>query len=106
MLEKHHSFHVFRYLIPGDRKEAPFSLNHPVDPPISWEDWSDLFFHLAVIAKKNIDNINLLKPKERHYPQPLILKKLRDGKDEQQKNLRLEKKQSNKKRFDDKKHPN
>ena len=28
--------------------------NHTVDPPIPWEDWSDLF-HLAIIAKENID---------------------------------------------------
>ena len=27
----------------------PFWQNHTVDPPIPWEDWSNLF-HLAIIA--------------------------------------------------------
>ena len=37
----------------------PFWQNHTVDPPIPWEDWSDLF-QLAIIAKENIDIENLL----------------------------------------------
>ena len=31
----------------------PFRQSHTVDPPITWDDWSDLF-HLAIIAKENL----------------------------------------------------
>ena len=50
----------------------PFWQNHTVGPAIPWEDWSDLF-HLAVIAKENIDIENLINPSERHHPQPQVL---------------------------------
>ena len=36
------------------RKIPPLWQNHTVDPPLPWEEWSD-FFHLAIIAKENID---------------------------------------------------
>ena len=45
--------------------------NHTVDPPISWEEWSDLF-QLSVIAKKNFKIKNVLKPVERYHPLPLL----------------------------------
>ena len=42
------------------KRIPPFWQNHTVDPPTLWEDWSDLF-HLAIIAKENIDIENLKK---------------------------------------------
>ena len=59
----------------------PFWQNHTVDPPFHWEDWSDLF-HLAMIAKENIDIENLLHPSERHHPQPPNLENSLDGETE------------------------
>ena len=49
----------------------PFWQNHTVDPPIPWEDWSDLF-HLAIIAKENVDIENVLNPSERHSHPPTL----------------------------------
>ena len=49
-----------------------FWQNHTVDPPIPWEEWSDLF-QLAIIAKENIDIENLLNPSERYHPLPPTL---------------------------------
>ena len=54
------------------RRIPPFWQNHTVDPPIPWEDCSDLF-HLAIIAKENIHIENLLNPSERRHPQPPTL---------------------------------
>ena len=54
------------------RRIPLFWQNHTVDAPIPWEDWSDLF-HLAIIAKENIDIENLLNPSERRHPQPPTL---------------------------------
>ena len=48
---------------------TPFRQNHTVDPPIPWEDSSDLF-HLAIIAKENVFFENLLNPLKKHYPLP------------------------------------
>ena len=54
------------------RGKPPFWQNHTVDPHIPWQDWSDLF-HLATIAKENVDIENLLNPSERHHPRPPTL---------------------------------
>ena len=46
-----------------------FWQNHTVDPPIPWEDWSDLF-QLAIIAKENIDIENSIRWRDNtHYLQ-------------------------------------
>ena len=66
-----------------------FWQNHNVDPPIPWEDWSDLF-HLAIIAKENIDIENLLNPSERHHPQPPNLENPTDGETDSQRRSRME----------------
>ena len=65
------------------RGKPPFWQNHTVDPPILWEDWSDLF-HLAIIAKENIDIEKLSNSSENHHPQPPNLKNPLDGETENQ----------------------
>ena len=65
------------------RERPPFWQNHTVDPPIPGEDWSDLF-HLAIIAKENIDIGYLLNPSERHHPQPPTLENPTDNESESQ----------------------
>ena len=66
-----------------------FWQNHTIDPPIPWEDWSDLF-HLAIIAKENIDIENLLNPSERHHRQPPNLENPLDGETENQRKSRID----------------
>ena len=66
-----------------------FWQNHTVDHPIPWEDWSDLF-HLAIIAKENIDKETLLNPSARHHPQPPNLENPMDGETDNQTQSRME----------------
>ena len=77
-----------------------FWQNHIVDPPIPWEDWSDLF-HLAIIAKENIDIENLLNPSERHHPQPPNLENPMDGETDKQRQSRMEKNTQERRRYDE-----
>ena len=79
---------------------APFWQNHTVDPPIPWEDWSDLF-HLAIIAKENIDIENLLNPSERHHLQPPNLENPLDGKTENQRKSRIDRNVQEQRRYDE-----
>ena len=78
----------------------PFWQNHTVDPPIPWEDWSDLF-HLAIVAKENIDSENLLNPSERHHPQPPNLENPMDGETENQRQLRMDRNAQEQRRYDE-----
>ena len=71
------------------RSIPSFSQNHTVDPPIPWEEWSNLF-QLAVIAKKNTDIENFLNLIERYHPQPPILENHPDSETETQKFARLD----------------
>ena len=73
-----------------------------MDPPIPWEEWSDLF-QLAIIAKKNIDLDNLLNPTERYHPQPPLLENPPESETEPQKTSRLERNIREQKRYDDEK---
>ena len=73
-----------------------FWRNHTVDPPIHWEEWSDLF-QQAIIAKENIDIENLLNPTERCHPLPPTLENETDS----QKTSRLERHIREQKRYDD-----
>ena len=63
-----------------------FWQNHTVDPPIPWEEWSDLF-QLAMIAKENIDIDNLLNPIERYHPHSPVLENPPENETETQKHL-------------------
>ena len=76
-----------------------FWQNNTVDPPIPWEDWSDLF-HLAKIAKENIDIENLLNPSERHHPQPPNLENPMDGETDNQRRSRMERNTQEQRRYD------
>ena len=58
--------------------------NHTVDPPIPWEEWSDLF-QLAIIAKENIDIENLLNLTERYHPLPPTLENPPENESDSQK---------------------
>ena len=78
----------------------PFWQNHTVDPPIPWEDWSDLF-QLAIIAKENIDIENLLNPSERHHPLPPNLENSTDGETDTQRRSRLERNSQEQRRYDE-----
>ena len=71
-----------------------------MDPPIPWEEWSDLF-QLAVIAKENIVIDNLLNPTERYDPPPPQLENPPEGETETQKLTRLEKNICEEKRYDE-----
>ena len=73
-----------------------FWQNHTVDPPIPGEDWSDLF-HLAIIAKENIDIENFLNPSEKHHPQPPNLENPMDGDTDNQRQSRMERNTQEKK---------
>ena len=77
-----------------------FWQNHTVDPPIPWEDWSDLF-HLAIFAKENIDIENLLIPSKRHHPQPPNLENPMDGETDNQRQSRIEKNTQEQRRYDE-----
>ena len=74
--------------------------NHTVDPPIPWGDCSDLF-HLAIIAKENIDIENLLNPSERHHPQPPNLENPMDGETANQRQSRMERNTIEQRRYDE-----
>ena len=71
-----------------------------VDPPIPWEEWSDLF-QLAIIAKENIDIENLLNPTERYHPLPPELENPPENETDSQKTSRLERNIREQKRYDD-----
>ena len=75
-----------------------FWQNHTVDPPIPWEEWSDLF-QLAI--KENIDIENLLNPSERYHPLPPTLENPPENESDSQKTSRIEKNIREQKRFDD-----
>ena len=77
-----------------------FWQNHTVDPPIPWEEWSDLF-QLAIIAKENIDIENLLDPSERYHPLPPTLENPPENESDAQKTSRIERNIREQKRFDD-----
>ena len=77
-----------------------FWQNHTVDPPIPWEEWSDLF-QLAIIAKENIDIENLLNPSERYHPLPPTLENPPENESDAQKTSRIERNIREQKRFDD-----
>ena len=78
----------------------PFWQNHTVDPPIPWEDWSDLF-HLAIIAKENIDIENLINPSEKHHLQPPSLENPLNGEMENQKKSRIDRNIQKQRRYDE-----
>ena len=61
-----------------------FWQNHTVDPPIPWEEWSDLF-QLAIIAKENTDIDNMRYPTERYHPHSPLLENPPEGEKESQK---------------------
>ena len=71
------------------RDLTPFWQNHTVDPPISWENWSDLF-HLAIIAQGNIDIENLKNPSERHHHQAPTLENPTHNQSENLRKLRTD----------------
>ena len=77
-----------------------FWQNHTVDPPISWEEWSDLF-QLAIIAKENIDIKNLLNQSQRYHPLPPTLENPPENESDAQKTSRIERNIREQKRFDD-----
>ena len=77
-----------------------FWQNHTVDPPIPWEEWSDLF-QLAIIAKENIDIENLLNPTERYHPPPPTLENPPKNESDAQKTSRIESNIQEQKRFND-----
>ena len=77
-----------------------FWQNHTVDPPIPWEEWSDLY-QLAIIAKENIDIENLFNPTERYHPPPPTLQYPPENESDAQKTSRIERNIREQKRFDD-----
>ena len=78
----------------------PFRQNHTVDPPITWDDWSD-FFHLAIIAKENIDIKNLRNLSERHHPQPPTIENPTDKQSESQIKSRIDRTIQEQRRYDE-----
>ena len=77
-----------------------FWQNHTVDPPIPWEEWSDLF-QLAIIAKENIDIENLLNSSVGYHPLPPTLENPPENESDAQKTSRIERNIREQKRFDD-----
>ena len=71
-----------------------------MDPPIPWEEWSDLF-ELAIIAKENIDIENLLNQTERYHPLPPALENPPKNQTDFQKTSRLERNIREQNRYDD-----
>ena len=45
--------------------------NHTVEPPAQWNNWIDQF-HLAIIAKENLDIDNLKEPMEGETTLPIL----------------------------------
>ena len=82
------------------RGTPSFWQNHTVDPPIPWEEWSDLF-HLTIIAKENIDIENLLNPSERHHPQLSRFENPMDGETDNQRQSRREINTQEQRRYDE-----
>ena len=76
----------------------PFWQNHTVDAP--WEGWSD-FFHLAIIAKENVDIQNLLNSSEKHHPLPPALENPTENESEIQRKTRTKRNIQVQKRYDD-----
>ena len=85
---------------PNLRVIPPFWQNHTVDPPIPWEDWSDLF-HLAINAKENIDIENLLNLSERHHPQPPKLENPLNGETKNQRKSKMDRNVQGQRRYDE-----
>ena len=83
------------------RGNPPFWRNHTVDPPIPWEDWSDLF-HLAIIVKENIDIENQLNPSEKHHAQPPTLENPTNNESQSQRKSRIDRKIQEQRRYDEK----
>ena len=53
-------------------REIPaFWPNHTVEPPTQWINWIDQF-HLAIIAKENLDIDNLKEPFELETTMPML----------------------------------
>ena len=48
-----------------------FRPNHTVEPPTQWNNWIDQF-HLAIIAKENLDIDNLKEPLEVETTIPVL----------------------------------
>ena len=71
-----------------------------MDPPIPWEEWSDLF-QLAKIAKEKIDIENLLNPTERYHPLSSELENPPENETDSQKTSHLERNIREQKRYDD-----
>ena len=82
------------------RKILSFWQNHTVDPPIPWEDWSDLF-HSAIIAKENIDIENLPNPSKSYHPQPPNFENPMDGETDNQRQPRMERNTQEQRRYDE-----
>ena len=60
--------------------------NHTVEPPTQWTNWIDQF-HLAIIAKENLDIDNLKEPLEQETTIP-ILEGAQDSENEPQRKAR------------------
>ena len=71
-----------------------FWRNHTLDPPFPWEGWSDLF-HLAIIAKENINIENLLNPQPPNLENPL------DDETENQRKSRMDRNVQEQRRYDE-----
>ena len=82
------------------RRIPPFWQNHTEDPPTLCEDWSDLF-HIAIIAKENIDIENLINSSERHHSQPPTLENPTDNESKNQRKLRTDRNIQEQRRYDE-----
>ena len=81
------------------RGVPPFWQNRTIEPPIPWEEWSDMF-QLALIAKENIDINNLLNPSDRKIVTPATFEKAPDSKSAD-KAARLARNIEEKRRYED-----
>ena len=71
------------------RRILSFWQKHSVDPPIPWEECSDLI-QLAINAKENVDIKNLLNRTEKHHAHPPALE-IEENESENQRKARTEK---------------
>ena len=58
-------------------------------------------FHLAIIAKENINIANLLNPSERHHPQPPYLENPLDGETDNQRKSKMDRNVQEQRRYDE-----
>ena len=81
------------------RVPAPWQ-NYTIEPPIPWDDWSDMF-QLALIAKENVEIENLINSSDRSIATPATFEETPESENAQDKAARQARNLEEKQRYED-----